>query len=187
MNFNFRLIQLLILHGIDFFIFPAFVFLSAPVVINLFDLETQGHFSIFLALFALGHYINFGVSNAIIQTTAFHEGKIVKDINFSLALIFTGLSSIFSLGVSTVAYFHFSNLISNETSQLGNITFLFVGMYLCIEQIDFFWSALLKAKGLIRENIKIEVITKLVFFSIASAASFYTKNLSVFFFCPLFT
>ena len=146
MNFNFRLIQLLILHGIDFFIFPAFVFLSAPVVINLFDLETQGHFSIFLALFALGHYINFGVSNAIIQTTAFHEGKIVKDINFSLALIFTGLSSI-SASVVNVAYFHFSNLISNETSQLGNITFLFVGMYLCIEQIDFFGVHCLRQRG----------------------------------------
>lgn len=176
--FNNKISTYIVLNVLDFLVYPIFMIVSAPLIMNLFGDVGYGFWVIVLALLALGNLFNLGISNASLQyinSDQINQNLLLRFV-WSLIAI-SALVTIFTVGFAT--YFN-QDIVVNTNYGINQYSIGLIISCLIVEQYDYQNGTFLKANNRIRTNSAIDILTKLIMYSLGLFLVYKTKDMSSF-------
>ena len=176
--FNNKISAYIVLNVLDFLVYPIFMIVSAPLIMNLFGDVGYGFWVIVLALLALGNLFNLGISNASLQYINSNQINQNSLLRFVWSLIaISAFVTIFTVGFAT--YLN-QDIVVNSSYGINQLLIGLIIVCLIVEQYDYQNGTFLKANNRIRTNSVIDILAKLLMYSLGLFLVYKTKDMSNF-------
>lgn len=176
--FNNKISAYIVLNVLDFLVYPIFMIVSAPLIMNLFGDVGYGFWVIVLALLALGNLFNLGISSASLQYINSNQINQNSLLRFVWSLIaISAFVTIFTVGFAT--YLN-QDIVVNSSYGINQLLIGLIIVCLIVEQYDYQNGTFLKANNRIRTNSVIDILAKLLMYSLGLFLVYKTKDMSNF-------